>query len=37
MKARLPRILLYVLLVLGALLALVPMLWMLSASFMPQG
>jgi multiple sugar transport system permease protein len=36
-RAKLPRVLLYVLLVLGALLALVPMLWMLSASLMPQG
>lgn len=36
-RERLQRIVLYALLVLGALLALTPMLWMLSASMMPAG
>src|SRR3954464_12437188 len=34
-RRRLSQILLYVLLVIGALIALLPMLWMLSASLMP--
>jgi ABC-type spermidine/putrescine transport system permease subunit II len=37
MKARLGVVALYVALVLGAFLALGPMLWMLAASFMPTG
>ena len=36
-RQRATRILLYALLVIGALIALVPMLWMLSASLMPAG
>ncbi len=36
-RRRISQTVLYVLLVLGALIALVPMLWMLSASFMPTG
>lgn len=37
MSPRVARILLYVLLVAGSIAALLPMLWMLSASFMPAG
>ncbi len=36
-RRRVAQIVLYVLLILGALIALVPMLWMLSASLMPTG
>ncbi|MDP9280060.1 MAG: hypothetical protein M3P00_11635, partial [Gemmatimonadota bacterium] len=36
-RKRMSQVVLYVLLVIGALVALVPMLWMLSASFMPAG
>src|SRR5947207_4340940 len=36
-RRRISQIVLYVLLVIGALIALLPMLWMLSASFMPTG
>src|SRR3954468_20260587 len=36
-RRRLSQILLYVLLVIGAFIALLPMLWMLSASLMPTG
>jgi multiple sugar transport system permease protein len=36
-RQRATRILLYALLIIGALIALVPMLWMLSASLMPAG
>jgi multiple sugar transport system permease protein len=36
-RERLQRIILYTLLIIGALLALLPMLWMLSASLMPTG
>ena len=36
-RRRVSQVILYVLLVIGALVALVPMLWMLSASFMPTG
>ena len=36
-RRRISLIVLYVLLIIGALIALVPMLWMLSASFMPTG
>jgi multiple sugar transport system permease protein len=36
-RQRLERIFLYALLIIGALLALLPMLWMLSASLMPAG
>src|SRR5436190_16028379 len=36
-RRRISQIVLYVLLVIGALIALVPMVWMLSASFMPTG
>ena len=36
-RRRVSQILLYVLLILGAFIALVPMLWMLAASFMPTG
>ena len=34
-RRRISQVVLYVLLVIGALIALVPMVWMLSASFMP--
>ena len=37
MSRRVTKIVLYVLLIIGALIALMPMLWMLSASFMPTG
>ncbi len=36
-RRRVSQVVLYALLILGALIALVPMLWMLSASFMPTG
>jgi len=36
-RRRVSQIVLYVLLIIGALIALMPMLWMLSASFMPTG
>ena len=36
-RRRISQVVLYVLLILGAVIALVPMLWMLSASFMPTG
>ena len=36
-RRRISQVVLYVFLVIGALIALVPMLWMLSASFMPTG
>src|SRR3954463_15901857 len=36
-RRRLSQVVLYTLLVIGALIALLPMLWMLSASFMPTG
>ena len=37
MNARLARLLMYAQLALGAVLALVPLFWMVSASFMPAG
>ena len=36
-RERMTRLLLYTLLVLGAVLALLPMVWMVSASLMPSG
>jgi len=36
-RRRMSQVILYVFLIIGALIALVPMLWMLSASFMPAG
>jgi len=36
-RRRVTQVVLYVLLIVGALIALMPMLWMLSASFMPTG
>ena len=36
-RRRISQVILYVLLIIGALIALLPMLWMLSASFMPTG
>ena len=36
-RRRVSQVTLYVLLIIGALIALLPMLWMLSASFMPTG
>jgi len=36
-RRRISQIVLYALLIIGALIALLPMLWMLSASFMPTG
>jgi len=36
-RRRVSQIVLYVLIIIGALIALMPMLWMLSASFMPTG
>jgi multiple sugar transport system permease protein len=36
-RRRISQVILYILLVIGALIALLPMLWMLSASFMPTG
>ena len=36
-RRRISQIILYTLLIIGALIALMPMLWMLSASFMPTG
>ena len=36
-RRRVSQVVLYTLLIIGALIALLPMLWMLSASFMPTG
>ena len=36
-RRRVTQIILYSLLIIGALIALLPMIWMLSASFMPTG
>src|SRR5947199_10766398 len=36
-RRRISQVILYALLIIGALIALLPMLWMLSASFMPTG
>jgi multiple sugar transport system permease protein len=36
-RRRISQVVLYALLIIGALIALLPMLWMLSASFMPTG
>ena len=36
-RVRMQRTLLYALLIIGALLALLPMVWMVSASLMPSG
>src|SRR6266550_8963198 len=36
-RRRVSQVVLYALLIIGALIALLPMLWMLSASFMPTG
>ena len=36
-RRRISQVVLYTLLIVGALIALLPMMWMLSASFMPTG